>query len=153
MQKKAKAAADVEYPAYGVTGVFRFLHSFFICHRISIAQFYIEFFFWFRPILGPNKDISPSSGDRRLAQSAQMYHYQHQKQQIIQQMGNQNTNDQNGSISDVETDEENEEGDYTVYECPGLASVSLSFGGAFLVIFFLLANLIIIINLILSTDW
>lgn len=68
-------------------------------------------------------------------------------------MGNQNTNDQNGSISDVETDEENEEGDYTVYECPGLASVSLSFGGAFLVIFFLLANLIIIINLILSTDW
>uniref|UniRef100_A0A1B0DLB0 Uncharacterized protein n=1 Tax=Phlebotomus papatasi TaxID=29031 RepID=A0A1B0DLB0_PHLPP len=48
--KKAKAAADVEYPAYGVTG--------------------------------PNKEVSPS-GDRRLAQSAQMYHYQHQKQQII----------------------------------------------------------------------
>jgi len=47
---KAKAAADVEYPAYGVTG--------------------------------PNKEISPT-GDRRLAQSAQMYHYQHQKQQII----------------------------------------------------------------------
>lgn len=33
-------------------------------------------------ITGPNKDVSPS-GDRRLAQSAQMYHYQHQKQQII----------------------------------------------------------------------
>jgi len=47
---KTKAAADVEYPAYGVTG--------------------------------PNKEISPT-GDRRLAQSAQMYHYQHQKQQII----------------------------------------------------------------------
>lgn len=33
-------------------------------------------------VTGPNKDASPSS-DRRLAQSAQMYHYQHQKQQII----------------------------------------------------------------------
>jgi hypothetical protein len=50
LHKNAKAAADVEYPAYGVTG--------------------------------PNKEISPT-GDRRLAQSAQMYHYQHQKQQII----------------------------------------------------------------------
>lgn len=72
--------------------------------------------------LGPNKDISPSSGDRRLAQSAQMYHYQHQKQQIIA-MENQNNGERNGSISDIETDEENEEGDYTVYECPGLAPV------------------------------
>lgn len=91
LQKKAKAAADVEYPAYGVTG--------------------------------PNKDISPSSGDRRLAQSAQMYHYQHQKQQIIA-MENQN-GERNGSASDIETDDENEEGDYTVYECPGLAPVCI----------------------------
>lgn len=90
LQKKAKAAADVEYPAYGVTG--------------------------------PNKDISPSV-DRRLAQSAQMYHYQHQKQQIIA-MENNATGDRNGSLSDVESDEENEEGDYTVYECPGLAPVN-----------------------------
>lgn len=88
LQKKAKAAADVDYPAYGITG--------------------------------PNKDVSPSSGDRRLAQSAQMYHYQHQKNQIIA-MENQNSGDQNVSLSDIETDEENEEGDYTVYECPGLA--------------------------------
>ncbi len=50
LHRNAKAAADVEYPAYGVTG--------------------------------PNKDVSPT-GDRRLAQSAQMYHYQHQKQQIL----------------------------------------------------------------------
>lgn len=50
LKKNIKNSADVEYPAYGVTG--------------------------------PNKDVSPS-GDRRLAQSAQMYHYQHQKQQII----------------------------------------------------------------------
>lgn len=91
LHKKGMAAADVEYPAYGVTG--------------------------------PNKDISPS-GDRRLAQSAQMYHYQHQKQQIIA-MENRSTGERNGSLSDVESDDENEEGDYTVYECPGLAPVSV----------------------------
>lgn len=80
----------------------------------------------FHSIIGPNKDISPSSGDRRLAQSAQMYHYQHQKQQIIA-MEDQNNGDQNGSLSDIETDEENEEGEYSVYECPGLAPVSIAF--------------------------
>lgn len=48
LSKKAKAAADVEYPAYGVTG--------------------------------PSMD---SSGDRKLAHSAHIYHYQHQKQQIM----------------------------------------------------------------------
>lgn len=48
MTKRAKAAADVDYPAYGVTG--------------------------------PTMDMS---GDRKLAHSAHMYHYQHQKQQII----------------------------------------------------------------------
>ena len=31
------------------------------------------------------------------------------------------------SVSDVESEEENEEGDYTVYECPGLAPVSIYF--------------------------
>lgn len=50
MRKKSKAAVDVEYPAYGITG--------------------------------PNTEVTPS-GDRQLAHSAQMYHYQHQKQQII----------------------------------------------------------------------
>lgn len=34
-------------------------------------------------ITGPNKDRAPTTGDRKLAQSAQMYHYQHQKQQMI----------------------------------------------------------------------
>ncbi|XP_058820542.1 uncharacterized protein LOC131682803 [Topomyia yanbarensis] len=87
LHKKAKAAADVDYPAYGVTG--------------------------------PNKDASPT-GDRKLAQSAQMYHYQHQKQQIIA-MENHNNLDKNGSHSDPESEDDNEEGDYTVYECPGLA--------------------------------
>ncbi|KAJ1523671.1 hypothetical protein ONE63_001511 [Megalurothrips usitatus] len=87
LHRNAKAAADVEYPAYGVTG--------------------------------PNKDISPT-GDRRLAQSAQMYHYQHQKQQILA-MENRAAGGRRGSMSEAESEDENEEGDYTVYECPGLA--------------------------------
>ncbi|XP_034232965.1 mediator of RNA polymerase II transcription subunit 15 [Thrips palmi] len=87
LHRNAKAAADVEYPAYGVTG--------------------------------PNKDISPT-GDRRLAQSAQMYHYQHQKQQILA-MESRAAGGRRGSMSEAESEDENEEGDYTVYECPGLA--------------------------------
>ncbi|CAH1716699.1 neural proliferation differentiation and control protein 1 isoform X2 [Aphis gossypii] len=89
MQKNSKAAADIEYPAYGITG--------------------------------PNKDMSPT-GDRRLAQSAQMYHYQHQKQQIIAMETNSTVKESRcGSVSDPDSDDDNEEGDYTVYECPGLA--------------------------------
>ncbi|XP_017794239.1 PREDICTED: uncharacterized protein LOC108575843 [Habropoda laboriosa] len=85
----AKAAADIEYPAYGITG--------------------------------PNKEVSPS-GDQRLAQSAQMYHFQHQKQQIIAMENRVSATRDPGSVSEADSEEENEEGDYTVYECPGLAS-------------------------------
>ncbi|XP_011495460.1 PREDICTED: uncharacterized protein LOC105360286 isoform X1 [Ceratosolen solmsi marchali] len=88
LQRMSKAAVDVDYPAYGVTG--------------------------------PNKDISPS-GDQRLAQSAQMYHFQHHKQQIIAMENRASATRDPGSVSEAESDEENEEGDYTVYECPGLA--------------------------------
>jgi len=84
-RKNHKAAEDVEYPAYGVTGL---------------------------------KDSSPSSGDRKLAQNAQLYHYQHQKQQMIAFDGH--ADSQRRSMSDNES-EDGEEGDYTVYECPGLA--------------------------------
>ena len=87
-RKNAKAAEDVEYPAYGVTG--------------------------------PGKDISPTSGDRKLAQNAQLYHYQHQKNQMIAFDGQ--ADSQRRSMSDNES-EDGEEGDYTVYECPGLAPV------------------------------
>ena len=89
-RKNAKAAEDVEYPAYGVTG--------------------------------PGKDTSPSSGDRKLAQNAQLYHYQHTKQQMIAFDTNDKERARNGgNIS--ESEDEGEEGDYTVYECPGLAPV------------------------------
>lgn len=87
-RKNAKAAEDVEYPAYGVTG--------------------------------PGKEISPTSGDRKLAQNAQLYHYQHQKQQMIAFDSNSGNDRRNGAVSDNES-EDGEEGDYTVYECPGLA--------------------------------
>ena len=58
IKKRAEAAADTEYPSYGVTG----------------------------PISNSGK-ISPSStmSDRKLAQSAQMFHYQQQRQQMMAQ--------------------------------------------------------------------
>jgi len=61
---------------------------------------------------------SNSSGDKKLALSAQMYHYQHQKEQMIAiEKANNDTKPDNSDNSDDETPE----GDYTVYECPGLA--------------------------------
>lgn len=60
------------------------------------------------------------SGDRKLAQSAQMYHYQHQKQQMIA-MQKREKGESAEDASDYDSEEENEEGDLTVYECPGLA--------------------------------
>lgn len=58
LHKKMKATSEVDYPAYGVTGP---------------AQ----------PATTKDSRSSGSPGDRKLAQSAQMYHYQHQKQQMI----------------------------------------------------------------------
>lgn len=63
------------------------------------------------------KVVSP--GDRKLAQSAQMYHYQHQKQQMIAM--EKANGEMKHDASEEDSEEENEEGDYTVYECPGLA--------------------------------
>jgi hypothetical protein len=104
VRRNSKASEDVEYPAYGVTG----------------------------PKGAGGKDISPTSGtDRKLAQNAQMYHYQHQKQQMIAfDSASGGASDKRGhgvngvgsgaAGSDCESDD-GEEGDYTVYECPGLA--------------------------------
>ncbi|NWX42548.1 NPDC1 protein, partial [Steatornis caripensis] len=64
----------------------------------------------------PYDKISP--GDKTLAQSAQMYHYQHQKQQMLSMEKHKEEPKQPDSAS---SDEENEDGDFTVYECPGLA--------------------------------
>lgn len=86
-RRSHKAATEVDYPAYGVTG--------------------------------PTKERIPSPGDRKLAQSAQMYHYQHQKQQMIAM--EKANGDMKHDASDDDSEEDNVEGDYTVYECPGLA--------------------------------
>ncbi|XP_032363446.1 neural proliferation differentiation and control protein 1 isoform X1 [Etheostoma spectabile] len=58
-------------------------------------------------------------GDKKLAHSAQMYHYQHQKQQMLSL--EKHRDDAKVPDSGASTDEENEDGDFTVYECPGLA--------------------------------
>lgn len=93
VQQSNKAAADVDYPAYGVVGPAS-------------------------KDTNSNGNLSPI-GDRKLAQSAQMYHYHHQKQQMI--ASEKAVTTRHTSASDNESDEENEEGEYTVYECPGLA--------------------------------
>ena len=92
IQKRAEAAVDAEYPSYGVTG----------------------------PGSTGGK-ISPSStmSDRKLAQSAQMFHYQQQRQQMMAQ--EKAHLDAKPTHSDDSDDEAPGGGDYTVYECPGLA--------------------------------
>ncbi|KAM3867688.1 neural proliferation differentiation and control protein 1 [Diretmus argenteus] len=58
-------------------------------------------------------------GDKKLAHSAQMYHYQHQKQQMLSL--EKHRDEPKVPDSGATSDEENEDGDFTVYECPGLA--------------------------------
>ncbi|XP_038637672.1 neural proliferation differentiation and control protein 1-like isoform X1 [Scyliorhinus canicula] len=71
-------------------------------------------------IIGSNvQPEKPQSGDKKLAQSAQMYHYQHQKQQMLSM--EKNKDESKVAESATESEGENEDGDFTVYECPGLA--------------------------------
>lgn len=107
-QNRVKSAQDVEYPAYGITGPGPSANSKGSL-KISPSSG------WIKP---PSK--SAASGDRKLAHSAHMFHFQHQKQQVIA-MESHSGCDRRGSNSGGESDEDNEEGDYTVYECPGLA--------------------------------
>ncbi|XP_067294996.1 neural proliferation differentiation and control protein 1 isoform X3 [Pseudorasbora parva] len=69
-------------------------------------------------LMGPNSYDSGMTGDKTLAQSAQMYHFQLQKQQM---MSLKQRSDSKIPESGATSDEENEDGDFTVYECPGLA--------------------------------
>jgi len=102
IRSNSKASADVEYPAYGISG-----------HHGS------------RNGRSSGHNSPPGSGslissDRKLAQNAQMYHYQHQKQQMIAFDAATSGVDKRGDHSDNDSDD-GDEGDYTVYECPGLA--------------------------------
>ncbi|XP_072288482.1 neural proliferation differentiation and control protein 1-like [Eucyclogobius newberryi] len=58
-------------------------------------------------------------GDRRQVQSAQMFHYKHQRQQLL--LIHKLRESPKVPDSGASTDEENDEGDFTFYECPGLA--------------------------------
>ncbi|XP_070781161.1 neural proliferation differentiation and control protein 1-like [Enoplosus armatus] len=89
IQKESRLAEKVDYPAFGGAGV---------------------------PAAANN---GSSMGDKTLAQSAQMYHYQHQKQQMLS-VGNHKP-EQKVHDTEVTSDEEEVGGDFTVYECPGLA--------------------------------
>ncbi|GAB1286067.1 Neural proliferation differentiation and control protein 1 [Apodemus speciosus] len=68
------------------------------------------------PISPSTPRISP--GDQRLAHSAEMYHYQHQRQQMLCL---ERHKEPPKELESASSDEENEDGDFTVYECPGLA--------------------------------
>ncbi|XP_040915290.1 neural proliferation differentiation and control protein 1a [Toxotes jaculatrix] len=89
LQKESRLAQKVDYPAFGSAGA-------------SAAA-----------------ATGTSMGDKTLAQSAQMYHYQHQKQQMLS-MGNHKP-EQKVLDTEITSDEEEVGGDFTVYECPGLA--------------------------------
>ncbi|XP_035523944.1 neural proliferation differentiation and control protein 1a [Morone saxatilis] len=91
LQKESRLAQKVDYPAFGGPGV-------------STAT---------------ANGNGTSIGDKTLAQSAQMYHYQHQKQQMLS-VGNHKP-EQKVPETEVTSDEEEVGGDFTVYECPGLA--------------------------------
>ena len=67
LQKNTKAAEDVEYPAYGVTAAAGSGTG----GRQDGGS------------AGTPTSGGSLNGDRKLAQNAQMYHYQHQKQQMI----------------------------------------------------------------------
>lgn len=89
LQKESRLAQKVDYPAFGGVGA---------------------------PAATAN---GTSVGDKNLAQSAQMYHYQHQKQQMLS-VGSHKP-EQKTVDTEVTSDEEEVGGDFTVYECPGLA--------------------------------
>ncbi|XP_061116496.1 neural proliferation differentiation and control protein 1 [Conger conger] len=70
-------------------------------------------------VMAPHSFDNTLPGDKKLAHSAQMYHYQHQKQQMLSL--EKHRDEPKIPDSGTTSDEENEDGDFTVYECPGLA--------------------------------
>lgn len=92
IQKRAEAAIESDYPSYG----FASGHA------------------------GTSKSAGNTAmSDRKLAQSAQMFHYQQQRQQMMAQ---EKAHLDARPVHSDDSDEEMPPGnDYTVYECPGLA--------------------------------
>nr|CAG4637262.1 EOG090X0B4J [Ceriodaphnia reticulata] len=117
-QRRAKAAQEVEYPAYGITGPGPSPTGKSSLKSSPSSSTPGGGMGW---ALGKAPKSVASSGDKKLAHSAHMFHFQHQKQQVIALESSHSGCDRRGSNSGGESDEDNEEGDYTVYECPGLA--------------------------------
>uniref|UniRef100_M3YH76 Neural proliferation, differentiation and control 1 n=1 Tax=Mustela putorius furo TaxID=9669 RepID=M3YH76_MUSPF len=86
------------------------------CSVAGAAALALAALCWSRP--DPRRPLPAQPGDQRLAQSAEMYHYQHQRQQMRCLERHKEPPQELESLS---SDEENEDGDFTVYECPGLA--------------------------------
>lgn len=63
--------------------------------------------------------VQPPFMARRLVEKLQRHHYQHQKK-VIQALEQSKSKMNAGQISS-ESEPDNENGEYTVYECPGLA--------------------------------
>nr|CAG4643418.1 EOG090X0B4J [Ilyocryptus agilis] len=116
-QRRAKAAQDVEYPAYGITGPGPSQSGKSSLKSSPSSSTVPGGIAGWAAAKGPKL---AASGDKKLAHSAHMFHFQHQKQQVIA-MESHSACERRGSNSGGESDEDNEEGDYTVYECPGLA--------------------------------
>lgn len=93
LQRESHLARKVDYPAFGGGD---------------------------KPPKPPAASNGISVGDKTLAQSVQMYHYQHQKQHILS-MGKHKEEQKSIPESECTSDEEEMGGDFTVYECPGLA--------------------------------
>uniref|UniRef100_A0A8D0FU20 Neural proliferation, differentiation and control 1 n=1 Tax=Strix occidentalis caurina TaxID=311401 RepID=A0A8D0FU20_STROC len=89
-----------------------------VCTVAGISALIVAAVCWCRARPPHLSLLSPQPGDKTLAQSAQMYHYQHQKQQMLSMEKHKEEPKVPDSAS---SDEENEDGDFTVYECPGLA--------------------------------
>lgn len=106
INQHAKATADIEYPAYGVVGPIT-------KDPPSTHSAY------------SSGNVSPT-GDRKLAQTAQMYHYQHQKAAMMASASASRSSSavpgkRLTSTSEGDSEEEADEIGYIVYECPGLA--------------------------------
>uniref|UniRef100_U3JQU5 Uncharacterized protein n=1 Tax=Ficedula albicollis TaxID=59894 RepID=U3JQU5_FICAL len=89
-----------------------------VCTVAGISALIVAAVCWCRSAGAAGSPWCPCPGDKTLAQSAQMYHYQHQKQQMLSLEKHKEEPKLPDSAS---SDEENEDGDFTVYECPGLA--------------------------------
>ncbi|KAL5969861.1 Neural proliferation differentiation and control protein 1 [Taenia solium] len=105
-----------------------------LCVGAVVIGVIVGVLYWPKAAFGERRDSSEGgkkseivggrshSGDRSLAHSAQMYHYQQQKQQMLameQAAGKTRSSDSNS-----DSEGEGEEPDVNVYECPGLATAS-----------------------------